>query len=166
VIRRGAVASRAFTLAAALAAALGACAAIGPQVHKLPDGRYQITCAQPLSRCLEAFETICDWHGYDVLSATERRKRGDLRDSPNETFGSEAEVRCRPGEALFGGASTPPAPATPAPAPVAPAPVAPPRPTVEAPGPGGVPACAGANADGGTAGCGTGTPAAAPVEPR
>jgi hypothetical protein len=105
---------------AALAAA--ACAVVAPPVSKLPDGSYRVACTEPLSSCLEAFETVCAWHGYDVISATERRRHADLREAGNETIASEAQVRCKPGEVLFGGSPAAPAPPPAAPAPAAPAP--------------------------------------------
>jgi hypothetical protein len=105
---------------AVLALAAAACAVVAPPVSKLPDGSYRVACTEPLSSCLEAFETVCAWHGYDVISATERRRHAaDLREVGNETIDSEAQVRCKPGEALFGGS-----PAAPAPPPAAPAPAA------------------------------------------
>ncbi len=60
-------------LAVVLASGLTACAVGVPAVRKLPDGSYQITCKDTLSTCLGAFETICDWHGYDVISASEQQ---------------------------------------------------------------------------------------------
>jgi hypothetical protein len=150
----------------ALAAAAAACAVIAPPVTKLPDGGYRIACDDTLSSCLGAFETICEWHGYDVISATERRRHADLRDVPGVTITSEAEVRCKPGETLFG--RSPEAPA-PAPAPAALAPAAPPTPppppppptppppppTVEpSPPPGPAGSCGISGADGGGTSCG------------
>jgi hypothetical protein len=104
-------------LVLAVTLALAGCATVASQPHKLPDGSYQIACAETLATCLQAFEQVCAWHGYDVISAKERRRHGDLRDVPVETITSEAQVRCKPGEALFGGTtSAPPAPAPAAPA--------------------------------------------------
>ncbi len=140
--RAGPRGRRAVALTIVLGAALAACAAIAPQVHKLPDGGYQIACDDTLSSCLGAFETICEWHGYDVISATERRRHADLRDVPDVTIHSEAEVRCKPGEALFG---NPPAPPGPPPEAAALPPAAPPAPPPRA-----VP-----GADGGATDCGT-----------
>ena len=145
-----------------LGAALAACA-VGPQVRKLPDGGYRIACDATLSSCLGAFETVCAWHGYDVISATERRRRlvpGELHD---ETITSEAEVRCKSGDALFGVSPAPPpaAPAAPAPAP-APPPTVEPSVSVVPDGVCGVPA-----ADGGApASCGEGPASPAPDPPR
>jgi hypothetical protein len=118
-------------LAAVLVSGLVACALVAPPVRKLPDGSYRIACNDRLSTCLGAFENICEWHGYDVISASERRRRTDLRDVPNETVTSEAQVRCKLGEPLFGSSPAPPAdggaspssgtsPASPAPSPPAP----------------------------------------------
>ena len=117
-------------LAVVLTWGLVACAAVAPPVSKLPDGSYRIACNETLSRCLGAFETICAWHGYDVISASERKRRADLRDVPEETVTSEAQVRCRPGEAIFGSS---PAPASAvAPAPNSPATPEPPNATAPA----------------------------------
>jgi hypothetical protein len=131
------------------ATAAAACATAAPPVSKLPDGSYRVACNQPLSSCLQAFETICSWHGYDVISASERRQNADLREAGNETIASEAQVRCKPGEALFGGSPAAPV-AAPAPGPAAPAPP-PAAATAEAASP---PSCAAPAADGGAPACG------------
>src|SRR5206468_1820772 len=68
-------------------------------------------------------ERVCEWHGYDVISASERRKRHDLREIPDVTVTSQAQVRCKDSDPIFGGR----------PAPQAPAPAPPPRPPSSAP---------------------------------
>lgn len=130
---------------AVLALAAAACAVVAPPVSKLPDGSYRVACTKPLSSCLEAFETVCAWHGYDVISATERRQHADLREVGNETIASEAQVRCKPGEALFGGSPAAPAP------PQAPLPAAA---TAEPPASATFPACEAPAVDGGAPSCG------------
>jgi hypothetical protein len=139
----------------AVAFALAGCATVAPAPRKLPDGSYQLACSVTLATCLQAFETVCAWHGYDVISGTERRRRADLRDVPEETITSEAQVRCKAGEALFGGspAAAAPPPALQAAGPTAPAlrpaPTAEPR-SVAAP----ATVCSATPADGGAPTCG------------
>ena len=82
---------------------IASCALAAHHPQKLPDGSYQASCTTPLTSCLQTFETLCEWHGYDVLAASERRTRSDLREIPDVTINSEAHVRCRQPEALFGG---------------------------------------------------------------
>jgi hypothetical protein len=148
-------------LTVVLGSGLAGCAGVAPAVHKLPDGSYRIACKDTLSSCLGAFENICDWHGYDVISASERKLRGDLRDVPDVTVTSEAQVRCKPGEPIFG--------SSPAPAPVvAPAPT-PPPPTAELSHRAEPEVlCAAPQTDGGALPCrgtSSGTPAVAPPAP-
>src|SRR5439155_22544516 len=92
-------------------------------------------CDASLASCLEAFERICDWHGYDVISANERRHHDELREVSNVRITSEAVVRCKQAEPLLGSPPSPP-----------PAPPTPPPPTrgpsVPAPGPIPAPAAA------------------------
>src|SRR5262249_37477222 len=103
----------------------------------------------------------CSWHGYDVISATERRQHADLREAGNDTIASEAQVRCeahvrcKEGKALFGAAPAPPAPPPVAPA-VAPAVSGrPPASTVEVPPTAAAPSsCLAPPPDGGAAACG------------
>ena len=82
---------------------IASCALAGHHPQKLPDGSYRASCTTPLTSCLQTFETICEWHGYDVIAASESRTRSDLREIPDVTINSEAHVRCRQGEPLFGG---------------------------------------------------------------
>jgi unsaturated rhamnogalacturonyl hydrolase len=130
------------------ACCISACALIAPQPQKLADGTYRASCGMPLTQCLEPFERICEWHGYDVLSANESRTRSDLRDIPDVKITSEAQVRCKRGEPLFGGAPPPPPPPSPPPPPpplptapasappaAAPPPAAGPPPSAPEPGP-------------------------------
>jgi len=156
---------------AVLVALATACALVAPPLSKLPDGSYRVACKEALSSCLKPFETVCGWHGYDVISASEDRRRGDLRDVPELTIASEAQVRCKEGKALFGGEPAAPVrPATPAPPLVAPAvapaaPELPSGPTVELlPTGASPPSCLVPPPDGGAAACGapsSGTPGAA-----
>src|SRR5689334_11209384 len=112
------------------ACCLSACATLSRGPQKLPDGSFRASCEVSLSTCLEAFDRLCEWHGYDVISASESRRRSDLRDVPSVQITSEAVVRCKLGEPLFG--SWPqPTPATPP----APTPTPPPAPTVPPPSP-------------------------------
>jgi hypothetical protein len=106
-------------LRVALAAGGIASCAVGVRYpQKLQDGSYQASCNAPLTSCLKTFETLCEWHGYDVIAASERRSRSDLREIPDVTIKSDARVRCRQPEPVFGGKSAPepPAPAPPEPA--------------------------------------------------
>jgi len=82
---------------------LASCALAGHHPQKLPDGSYQASCATPLTSCLETFEKLCEWHGYDVIAASESRTRSDLREIPDVTINSDAHVRCKEPEPLFGG---------------------------------------------------------------
>jgi len=148
-----------------VAIAATACATFAPPMSKLPDGSYRVACKAALSSCLKPFETVCGWHGYDVISASEDRRPGDLRDVPELTIASEAQVRCKEGKALFGREPAAPAPpAASAPPPVAPAvaPAAserPPAPTVELPPTGASPPpCLVPPPDGGVSACGGPSP--------
>lgn len=78
------------------------CATATRNVQQLPDGSYRLGCNGPLASCLATLGTICNWHGYDVVSGDERRGHPDLRDVPDDTVTSEAVLRCRPGEPLLG----------------------------------------------------------------
>ena len=97
----------AFGLAACWVAA---CALVARQPERLPDGSYRVSCPAPLSNCLETFDRVCEWHGYDVLSASESRNRSDLREIPDVKVSSTAEVRCKPADPVFGGSPAPPTP--------------------------------------------------------
>ena len=52
---------------------IASCALAGHHPQKLPDGSFQASCTTPLTSCLQTFETLCEWHGYDVIAASERR---------------------------------------------------------------------------------------------
>src|ERR1051325_2397312 len=81
---------------------LAACTTLlGPQPERLPDGSYRASCKAPLRSCLEPFERICEWHGYDVITASEARDRTDARGVSDLTIKSEAQVRCKEGEPIF-----------------------------------------------------------------
>ena len=80
---------------------IASCALAGHHPQKLPDGSYQASCTAPLTSCLQTFETLCEWHGYDVLAASERRTRSDLREIPDVTINSEAHVRCKAARTPF-----------------------------------------------------------------
>jgi unsaturated rhamnogalacturonyl hydrolase len=82
---------------------IAACALVAPRPERLQDGSYRAACNAPLTSCLSTFDDICEWHGYDVLSASENRSRRDLREIPEVLITSEAHVRCREGKPLFGG---------------------------------------------------------------
>src|SRR3954469_18708186 len=117
-------------LRVAVAAGWIASCAVGVRYpQKLQDGSYQASCKSPLTSCLKTFETLCEWHGYDVIAASERRSRSDLREIPDVTIKSDARVRCRQPDPLFGrkpapepAAPAPPEPAAPVPPEPAPAP--------------------------------------------
>jgi hypothetical protein len=87
------------------AGSIASCALAVHYPQKLADGSYQASCTKPLTSCLETFETLCEWQGYDVIAASERRTRSDLREIPDVTINSEAHVRCRQPEPIFGGKS-------------------------------------------------------------
>ena len=109
-----------------------ACAFARPRPQRLADGSYQIQCPGKLAACLTALDGLCDWHGYDVVRATEKRKRSDIRDIRDETITSEAVVRCRDGDPLFGtapGTTLSPPPPSPAASLAPPAPASPPEPS-------------------------------------
>src|SRR3954453_18122226 len=91
---------------------IASCALAVHYPQKLADGSYQTSCNAPLTSCLKTFETLCEWQGYDVIAASEHRSRSDLREIPDVTVNSEAHVRCRQPDAIFGGKPAPvPAPA-------------------------------------------------------
>jgi hypothetical protein len=93
---------------------IASCALAVHRPQKLADGSYQTSCNTPLTSCLETFETLCEWQGYDVIAASEHRSRSDLREIPDVTINSEAHVRCRQPEPILGGKPAPaPAPAPP-----------------------------------------------------
>ena len=123
---------------------IAACALVGHQPQRLPDGSYHASCNASLTSCLEPFERICDRQGYDVIAASESRRHDDLPELNNVTITSDAVVRCKVVRPLFGGGSppSPPAPAPPAPTPPTPVPLVPsPGPAPAAPAvDGGVPA--------------------------
>jgi hypothetical protein len=102
------------------ACSIAACTLAARRPERLPDGSYRTSCSIPLTKCLETFETICESHGYDVISASESRNRPDLREIPDVQVASEAHVRCKQGKPLFGSSDGNPAPSQadpPAPAP-------------------------------------------------
>src|SRR4051812_30621990 len=99
---------------------IAACALVTHQPQKLPDGSYRVACNASLTSCLEVFERVCDWHGYDVISASERRHHDDVWEVANTVIASEAVVRCKQPQPLFGAGAprSPPAPpASPPPTP-------------------------------------------------
>jgi rhamnogalacturonyl hydrolase YesR len=101
---------------------LAACSLAARRPERLPDGSYRTSCAIPLTKCLETFETICESHGYEVISASETRDRPDLREIPDVKVASEAHVRCKESKPLFGYFGGNPAPSqaqAPAPSPAA-----------------------------------------------
>src|SRR5947207_7272222 len=103
-------------LGAGLAACcIAACALIVRHPQKLPDGSYRISCDAPLADCLRSFENTCEWHGYDVIAASETRRHTDLREIPSVVVTSEATLRCKQPEPLFGRTHESPQPAPAAP---------------------------------------------------
>ena len=107
---------RAFPIVA-LACCLAATCALLSRPQRLADGSYQLKCNAKLSVCLGEIEDICNWHGYDVIRATEDRQRNDIREVRDEIVTSEAIVRCRQGKALFGSTPDPPQASPPPPFP-------------------------------------------------
>lgn len=104
---------------------IAACALVGHQPQRLPDGSYRASCDASLTSCLEPFERICDGQGYDVISASESRRHDVLAEVNNVTITSDAVVRCKEARPLFVGGA-PPAPAPPPPTPPTAAPLVPP----------------------------------------
>ncbi len=129
------------------------CALFAPgRPTRLPDGSYEIKCTASLATCLAGIEKVCAWHGYDVVRASETRRRGDIPEIPTEIVTSEAVVRCGKGNPLFTlpQPAPPPALAVPAPAPPLIASPPPPPPSVPAPDAGVTPSPAGpGSSDGG-----------------
>jgi len=119
----------------ALAATLG-CASPA-QVTRVSPGIYQLECKSSLAVCLVSVQEQCRAHGYDVLSATERREY--VADSPesHEWVKASAKVRCREAIPMFGpdpNLPVPPAASAAAPAVATPSTAAPPV-TAVAPAP-------------------------------
>src|SRR4051812_41697858 len=86
---------------------VAACALVARQPQRLPDGSFRATCDAPLTTCLQVFERVCESHGYDVLSASEARRRDDVPQVPSVVITSEALIRCKQAQPLFGGAPPP-----------------------------------------------------------
>ncbi len=85
-----------------VALALLGCAS-NHEVRKVSDRTYAVTCRDSLERCLIPVQEICVTHGYDVLSATERRAySGPMPPDGYESVEAEATVRCRQATPLFG----------------------------------------------------------------
>lgn len=98
---------------------------------RLPDGSYELTCRSRLSLCLVEMQDSCTDAGYDVLDASEERKRAGPPTAEVETIRSRARIRCRKATAVFG---SPEPEAPPIPSSAAPPPVPPPPPAVCQPG--------------------------------
>jgi hypothetical protein len=109
---------------------LAACSLSNVDHKTLPDGSHELTCRSHLSTCLVAIQETCAEAGYDVVSASEERKRAGPATIETETVRSQATVRCRTTPAIFGGDSAKPEAPRPAPS----APVSAPPPPVCQPG--------------------------------
>ncbi|HEY3494391.1 MAG TPA: hypothetical protein VGK73_06885 [Polyangiaceae bacterium] len=98
-------------VALALAAAGYGCSA-QQGVQRLADGSYRVECEAALLPCLEPVAKICELHGYDVVKATEDRKRYGPSPWQADVVKSSAVVRCREAKPffLFGGGESQPAP--------------------------------------------------------
>lgn len=89
-----------FVLAALLVC--GSCATMSrPKAEALPDGTYRVACDKPLADCLTPFDK-CN-HGFDVVRASESRRRRGPEPLPAEYFESEAILRCRQPSRVVGG---------------------------------------------------------------
>ena len=89
-----------------------ACAAQNAGRTRLADGSYHVSCKEPLYRCLAAMTDLCSRYGYDVVRAKEEKKHYGPSLWEAEYVSSDAIVRCREPEALIGGKSPPPVPAS------------------------------------------------------
>ena len=83
-------------------AVVAACASGKPGRTKLPDGSYKIQCRMPLADCLTALADVCKLHGYDVVQGKEKISRNGVEPVDSTIVESEAVVRCRSANTLFG----------------------------------------------------------------
>lgn len=87
-------------------ALLGACFApsCAPPgtLTRVADGTYRVECKQALATCLVRVHEVCSSHGYDVLTATERRETSGAAPVDAEYVKSSATVRCRVAVPVFG----------------------------------------------------------------
>jgi len=113
-------------VALALTLALG-CASHS-KVTRLSPGVYQVECKDSLAVCLASVQDSCRDHGYDVLSASEKRDYVELHPEGYESVKSSATVRCRQAVPLFGRDPNLPVPVASASVSAAPAPSAVPPP--------------------------------------
>ena len=83
--------------------ALGACGcAIHPGFERLANGDLRVACNGPLAGCLSPVADACAEHGFDVVTATERRETTGAPTEQANLLHSEATVRCRRAIPLFG----------------------------------------------------------------
>jgi hypothetical protein len=87
--------------AAACGLALNACAT-NNALTRLDNGDYRVACSSRLLYCLEPAAKVCGEHGYDVVSAEERRELVGPSPYASETLKSSAVVHCHQPKALFG----------------------------------------------------------------
>lgn len=99
---------------AVLGASLGALSAFAcaapVTLVPLADRTYQVECRQALASCLVRVEELCSAHGYDVLTATERRETSGASPVDAEYVKSTATIRCRLAVPVFGADPNPPPP--------------------------------------------------------
>jgi hypothetical protein len=72
-----------------------------PAPEALPDGNYRISCKKPLATCLSSLDSVCK-DGYQIVRATEDRKRKGAYPAVYEFVESEAVISCRQAESLAG----------------------------------------------------------------
>jgi hypothetical protein len=80
------------------------------KVTPIADRTYQVECEQALTSCLVRVQEMCSAHGYDVLTASERRETSGPSPVQNELVKASATVRCRQAVPLFGADPNPPPP--------------------------------------------------------
>jgi hypothetical protein len=74
---------------------------------RLNNGDYKVQCSGHLLPCLQPAATACGEHGYDILSAEERRDLIGPSPFQTEVLKSVAVVRCHTPKPLFGSGPEP-----------------------------------------------------------
>ncbi|HWP06377.1 MAG TPA: hypothetical protein VNN72_11570 [Polyangiaceae bacterium] len=117
-------------LVSALLGAFSVLACAAPvKLVPIAERTYQLECRQALATCLVRVQELCSSHGYDVLTATERRETSGASPVEGEYVKSSATVRCRVAVPVFGQDPNPPPPPIASTAPAsAPASAPPPNP--------------------------------------
>jgi len=98
-------------LVSALLGAFSVLACAAPvKLVPIAERTYQLECRQALATCLVRVQELCSSHGYDVLTATERRETSGASPVEGEYVKSSATVRCRVAVPVFGQDPNPPPP--------------------------------------------------------